>query len=91
MRLKKVTAAISAAVVSASMFTALPMAQSSAEVDVNYAEALQKSLFFYEVQQSGTLPDVFLRGAAERQKAGLERSQLAFGLHDQRLCDRRLV
>ncbi|MDE6730453.1 MAG: hypothetical protein K2J71_06730 [Oscillospiraceae bacterium] len=25
--------------------------------DYNYAEALQKSMFFYEVQQSGELPD----------------------------------
>lgn len=57
MRFKKITAALSAAVMSASMLTALPMAQTSAEVDVNYAEALQKSLFFYEVQQAGTLPE----------------------------------
>jgi hypothetical protein len=29
----------------------------SAESDYNYAEALQKSMFFYEVQQAGVLPD----------------------------------
>ena len=29
----------------------------SADITVNYAEALQKSLFFYEVQQAGVLPD----------------------------------
>lgn len=29
----------------------------AAESDVNYAEALQKSMFFYEVQQAGVLPD----------------------------------
>ena len=30
---------------------------SSAGVEVNYGEALQKSLFFYEVQQAGVLPE----------------------------------
>jgi len=30
---------------------------SSEEIEVNYAEALQKSLFFYEVQQAGVLPE----------------------------------
>ena len=30
---------------------------SSAEIEVNYAEALQKSLFFYEAQQAGVLPE----------------------------------
>lgn len=54
---KKITAALSAMAVSAGMLTSLPMAQSTAAVDVNYAEALQKSLFFYEVQQSGILPE----------------------------------
>ena len=29
----------------------------SAEIEVNYGEALQKSLFFYEAQQTGVLPD----------------------------------
>lgn len=29
----------------------------SAAVDINYADALQKSLFFYECQQSGELPE----------------------------------
>ncbi len=57
MKLKKITAALSAMAVSAGMLAALPMAQSSAADDVNYAEALQKSLFFYEVQQAGTLPE----------------------------------
>ena len=54
---KKITAALSAMAVSAGMLTSLPMAQSTAAMDVNYAEALQKSLFFYEVQQSGILPE----------------------------------
>ena len=30
---------------------------SSEEIEVNYAEALQKSLFFYEAQQAGVLPE----------------------------------
>ena len=30
---------------------------SAASVDVDYAEALQKSMFFYEAQQAGTLPE----------------------------------
>ena len=30
---------------------------SSKEIEVNYAEALQKSLFFYEAQQAGVLPE----------------------------------
>ena len=54
---KKITAALSAMAVSAGMLTSLPMAQSTAAMDVNYVEALQKSLFFYEVQQSGILPE----------------------------------
>ena len=29
----------------------------SADMTINYAEALQKSLFFYEVQQAGVLPE----------------------------------
>lgn len=57
MNFKKITSALSAMAVSAGMLSALPTAQSSAAVEVNYAEALQKSLFFYEVQQSGVLPE----------------------------------
>ena len=80
--MKKWIAAISAAVLAVTgMASAIPAATVTAadsNSKYNYGEALQKSMFF-------------LRGAAERQKAGLERSQLAFGLHDQRLCDRRLV
>ena len=33
------------------------MSAPAASVSVNYAEALQKSLFFYEVQQAGVLPE----------------------------------
>ena len=34
-----------------------PIQISSAPITINYAEALQKSLFFYEVQQAGVLPE----------------------------------
>ena len=56
MKTKKLAAAISAAVLAA---TALPAgaATPAAAADYNYAEALQKSMFFYEVQQSGSLPE----------------------------------
>ncbi|MBR2881618.1 MAG: glycoside hydrolase family 9 protein [Prevotella sp.] len=63
MKIKKLIATVSAIVVTASGFNALPVKENesvikaSAASDVNYAEALQKSLFFYEVQQSGILPD----------------------------------
>ena len=33
------------------------MSATAASVEINYAEALQKSLFFYEVQQAGVLPE----------------------------------
>jgi hypothetical protein len=33
------------------------MSATAASVEVNYAEALQKSLFFYEVHQAGVLPE----------------------------------
>ena len=60
---KKITAAVSALVLTAGMATALPknasvpMVKANAASAYNYAEALQKSMFFYEVQQSGKLPD----------------------------------
>lgn len=55
---KKMTAALSALAMSASMLTVFPAgANVTAASDYNYAEALQKSMFFYEVQQSGELPD----------------------------------
>ena len=56
MKLKKITAALSAMAMSAGMLSAFP-AVSNAAGDYNYAEALQKSMFFYEVQQSGVLPE----------------------------------
>ncbi|SDA29859.1 Cellulose binding domain-containing protein [Ruminococcus sp. YE71] len=62
MLLKKVTAAVSALVLTAGMASVMPQGSSavitaSADSEYNYAEALQKSMFFYEVQQSGVLPD----------------------------------
>lgn len=57
MKSKRLAALTAAAVLTA---TAIPFSAGtsvSAAVDVNYAEALQKSMFFYEVQQSGALPD----------------------------------
>lgn len=65
MKFKKLTAAVSAMAMAAGMTaympaveTGSPVISASAEaVDVNYAEALQKSMFFYEVQQAGKLPE----------------------------------
>lgn len=56
MKFKKITAALSAIAMSASMLNAVPAANAT-ESDYNYAEALQKSMFFYEVQQAGILPE----------------------------------
>ncbi len=61
---KKVIAAVSALVLTAGLGTSLPMsnganltAKAESESNYNYAEALQKSLFFYQVQQAGELPE----------------------------------
>ncbi len=54
-QLKKLTALLSSAVIAVS---AVPLTVSAAsEPYINYAEALQKSLYFYECQQAGPLPD----------------------------------
>ncbi|MDE5565060.1 MAG: glycoside hydrolase family 9 protein, partial [Oscillospiraceae bacterium] len=58
---KKILAGIASLVMCAATLTApvqsiAPLTASAAE-EVNYAEALQKSMFFYEVQQCGELPD----------------------------------
>ena len=39
------------------LFSTKLISISSAGIEVNYGEALQKSLFFYEVQQAGVLPE----------------------------------
>ncbi|MCM1506504.1 MAG: glycoside hydrolase family 9 protein [Ruminococcus flavefaciens] len=57
---KKITAVASALALSAGMMAYLPAGKAvtaKAEGDYNYAEALQKSMFFYEVQQAGILPE----------------------------------
>ncbi len=65
MNFKKITAAVSALAMSAGIASYLPgkvptvpvASVTAADVEVNYGEALQKSMFFYEVQQAGELPD----------------------------------
>ncbi len=57
MKFKKLTAVLSVLAMSASMLTAAVPAANAADVTVNYGEALQKSLFFYEAQQAGILPE----------------------------------
>lgn len=60
---KKITATVSALAISAGMAvymptnTAVDLNANAVDAEVNYAEALQKSMFFYEVQQSGILPE----------------------------------
>ncbi len=56
MKFKKITAVLSAMAMSAGMLSTIPTVN-AAEIETNYAEALQKSMFFYEVQQAGTLPE----------------------------------
>lgn len=57
---KKIASVASALALSAGMMTCLPTEKNitaNAGSDYNYAEALQKSMFFYEVQQAGILPE----------------------------------
>ena len=59
MKKKLLAAAVSAVMSVSSLTAALPSAVSnvSGASKYNYGEALQKSMFFYEVQQSGKLPE----------------------------------
>lgn len=60
MNIKKVVAGISSLAMLASSVPALNNQGISAKAETskyNYAEALQKSMFFYEAQQAGELPD----------------------------------
>lgn len=64
MKLKKIAAAVSSLVLAAGVAAYLPsqnneITEVSAETSskYNYGEALQKSMFFYEVQQCGELPE----------------------------------
>ncbi len=65
MKLKKILAAASAVAMSAGTFNVVPAQHNGSALktnaattasNTNYGEALQKSLFFYEVQQAGKLP-----------------------------------
>jgi hypothetical protein len=56
--LRKLTSGIiSSAMLITSVFSAMPTTVTAAEETPNYAEALQKSLYFYECQQAGPLPE----------------------------------
>lgn len=63
MNFKKILAGISsvamlaAAVPAVSVDNSVSVSANAADSKYNYAEALQKSMFFYEVQQAGTLPE----------------------------------
>lgn len=57
MKSKKLAAMMSAAMLAATAVPFTSAAPASAASKYNYAEALQKSMFFYEVQQSGVLPE----------------------------------
>lgn len=61
MKLKKIASTIISAALAISSFSAVSSgfagSVTAAEETPNYAEALQKSLFFYECQQAGELPE----------------------------------
>jgi len=59
MKMKKLLAAVSALTMSAGVLAAYPASGTAdaAGGKYNYGEALQKSMFFYEVQQAGKLPE----------------------------------
>ena len=57
MKLKRAIAALSATVMLAGSLQLVPAATVSAESKLYYSKALQMSLYFYECQQEGKLPD----------------------------------
>lgn len=57
MKLKRAIAALSATVMLAGSLQLVPAATVSAEGNLDYAKALQMSLYFYECQQAGKLPE----------------------------------
>lgn len=57
MKLKRAIAALSATVMLAGSLQLVPAATVSAEGKLDYAKALQMSLYFYECQQAGKLPE----------------------------------
>ena len=54
---KKIISAVLSLSLICGNLSAVNIAYADAETDINYAEALQKSLYFYECQQAGELPD----------------------------------
>lgn len=50
---------VTALTICSTIASSMPMTINAVESTskYNYAEALQKSMFFYEVQQAGTLPE----------------------------------
>lgn len=86
MKFKKAAATLSAVMLAA---TAVPFSAAggsvSAASEYNYAEALQKSMFFYEVQQSGTLPEwnnVPWRAASMVDEDGKDTDKVPGGWYD---------
>ena len=57
MKLKRVTAVLSAAAMLAGSLQLVPAATVTAASNLDYAKALQMSLYFYECQQAGKLPE----------------------------------
>ncbi|MGN0620342.1 MAG: glycoside hydrolase family 9 protein [Porcipelethomonas sp.] len=55
--MKKITALLSSAIIAVSSLGAASPAVCAEKPYINYAEALQKSLYFYECQQAGPLPE----------------------------------
>ncbi len=58
MNIKRIISAVVSVAFAFTSFSAMPEKLSvNAASDINYAEALQKSLYFYECQQAGELPE----------------------------------
>ena len=58
MNIRKIISSAIAAAMTFGISAALPQnITAEAASDINYAEALQKSLYFYECQQAGNLPE----------------------------------
>ena len=91
MLFRKITAAASALAVTAGIAAYMPaqnagdIVTASAASGYNYAEALQKSMFFYEVQQAGKLPDwneVSWRGDSMLKEDGTDADVIPGGWFD---------
>ena len=55
-KVKRLMALLSSGVLTATMLS-VPVNTVNAKTEQNYADALEKSLYFYECQQAGELPD----------------------------------